>query len=163
MPTVFTCEQVEQADFRIHYVDACMLGDSTDQQKVLSNIWMLTERRGATGNGETVVYFTAFNPEREPVALLVMANNNGSWVIEDLFSGQAGAGSALARFAMQWAIRDYGATANREITLTSLNATSCAFWQKMGFSMRNPLDRGHGLMIYRVPNSRPATPAGTSA
>ncbi len=163
MPTVFTCEQVEQPDFRVYYADACMLGPSPDQQKVLSNIWMLTERRGATGDGETVVYFTAFNPEQEPVALLVMAKHNDSWAIEDLFSGQAGAGSALALFAMQWAIRDYGATPNREITLTSLNATSCAFWKKMGFSMRNPHDSGHGLMIYRVPNSRPATPTGVGA
>ena len=60
MPTVFTCEQVEQPDFRVYYADACMLGPSPDQQKVLSNIWMLTERRGATGDGETVVYSTGF-------------------------------------------------------------------------------------------------------
>lgn len=79
MTTVFSCEEVTQPEFRIHYAEACMLANSADQGDVLAIIWRLTEQRGASGNGETVGYFAASHPDPEAVALLVMANNNCSW------------------------------------------------------------------------------------
>jgi hypothetical protein len=107
-----------------------------------------------------VAYFVAYEGVDDAVGLMVMNKDGGVWTIEDLFAGvlRRGLGTLLANFGMAHATRDYGSTPNREIRLVSLDATSCAFWKKMGFVMLPGVASGHGGMVYRLSNSRPVTP-----